>query len=253
MEAILAEKSYCLIVHPAFLVGSYLVSTHAAAQGCGVKLSVADPMTGGGASRGRTQAAVTEFGAAWINANGGLYGGDRNCKVVMVSYDSSGIASGGTAASNYYASQRVHAVAGPVFAPETTGFQAGDKLDDQVDFSPVFAVDVISPDFMLAFHQIPAPLVWEPMTIKAVRERFNLKSTVIVRANDRGGTNPSKAPAKLYGDNGIIEDLAGAPAERWLIGKRTRLITQSRTEIAQVLSVLTNRVVTPNRSHYGKR
>jgi branched-chain amino acid transport system substrate-binding protein len=203
MKTVFMKPRYSRIAIPALLIGSCLAISAAEAQECEVKLGVAGPMSGGGASWGLTQKAGTEFEAAWTNSQGGLQVGSRKCKVSVVSFDSQGTASGGAATSNSFASQNVHAVVGPIVAPEMSGFKPVAKRNGQVNFSPSFAADVISPDFPLAFHQVQAPAVWGPLTVKAVKEHFNIKSAVVVGPNDQGGTDPGKALAKLYNDSGI--------------------------------------------------
>ncbi|GJH27058.1 ABC transporter substrate-binding protein [Caballeronia novacaledonica] len=178
-------------------------SMPANADECEVKIGVAGPMTGGGASWGLSEKAATEFEAAWTNKNGGLPVGNKKCKVSVVSVDSLSTAAGGAAAANYLASQGVHAVVGPVISPEITGFKPVAKRNGLVDFTPSFAVDVIGPEFPLTFHAVQSPPVWSPAVVKVVKERFNLKKAVVVGPNDQGGTDPGKALAKTYNDAGI--------------------------------------------------
>lgn len=184
-------------------VASCLVSLPATAQECQVKIGVAGPMTGAGASWGLSEKAATEFEVEWTNANGGLPLGGRKCKVSLVSVDSQSTAAGGAAAANYLVSQGVHAVVGPVVSPEITGFKPVAKRNNLVDFTPSFAADVISPAFPLAFHEVQSPPVWAPAAVKAAKDRFGLKTAVVIGPNDQGGTDPGKALAKVYNDSGI--------------------------------------------------
>ena len=188
---------------PAVLAGTCLWAQTVAAQQCEVKLGVAGPMTGGGAGWGMAEKGGTEFEAAWNNANGGIQVGNRKCKVTVVSFDAQSTAAGGAAAANYFASQNVHAVVGPIPSPETTGFKPVAKRHGEINFATSFSADVIGPDYPLAFHKVQGPQVWGPMVIKAAKERFNFKTAVVMGPNDQGGTDAGKALSKIYGDLGV--------------------------------------------------
>jgi branched-chain amino acid transport system substrate-binding protein len=188
---------------PALLIGASLASSPAVAEECEVKLGVAGPMTGAGSSWGLSEKAAVDFEAAWTNANGGLQVGNRKCKVSIVSVDAQSTAAGGAAAGNYLASQGVHAVIGPMLGPEITGYKPVAKRNNQVDFTTSFAANAIGPEFPLAFHELQSPPVWSPAVVKAVKERFGLKTAVVVGPNDQGGTDPGNALAKTYNDAGI--------------------------------------------------
>jgi branched-chain amino acid transport system substrate-binding protein len=180
-----------------------LLVAPAVAQECQVKIGFVGPLTGGGASWGISEKAGTEFEAAWANAQGGLKVGDDKCKVVVLSYDAASTAAGAAAASNYLASQDVHAVVGPIPSTETTGFKPVAKRNGQVNFSTSFAIDVIGPEFPFAFHKTEAPGVWGPPVAAAAKKRFNLTSIVVVGPNDQGGTDAGNAEAKIYNEAGI--------------------------------------------------
>jgi branched-chain amino acid transport system substrate-binding protein len=196
------HKNIRIAVRQAMLIGACLASLPAAAQECEVKLGIVGPMTGGGAGWGLAEKAGTEFEAAWTNANGGLQIGNRKCKVTVFSFDAQSTAAGGAAASNYFASQGVHLVVGPIPSPETTGFKPVAKRHGQINFATSFSVDAIGPDFPLAFHKVLTPPTWGPILIKAARDRFNFKSVVVMGPNDQGGTDAGKALSKLYSEVG---------------------------------------------------
>ncbi|GJH27076.1 ABC transporter substrate-binding protein [Caballeronia novacaledonica] len=181
----------------------FLTSMPAFGQECEIKLGVAGPMTGGGASWGLSEKAAVEFEAAWTNANGGLPLGTRKCKVSVVSVDAQSTAAGGAAAANYLASEGVHAVIGPMLGPEITGFKPVAKRNGQVNFTTSFAANAIGPEFPLVFHELQSPPVWSPPIVKIVKDRFKLKTVVIVGPNDQGGTDPGNALAKTYNDAGV--------------------------------------------------
>ena len=68
------------------------------------------------------------------------------CKVKVFPFDGQATAAGGAAASNYFASQKVFAINGPMVGPENTGFKPVAKRNGQVSFSTTFALDAIGPD-----------------------------------------------------------------------------------------------------------
>jgi len=193
------EATACAMLLVASLAGGQT----AQAQACVVKLGVAGPMTGGGASWGLSEKAAADFEAKWTNLHGGLQVGGQKCTVVVVGVDSQSTVSGGAAAANYLASQGVHAVVGPLPAPENTGFKPVAKRNNMMDITPTFSAQALSPEFPLVFHEVQSPVVWSPAAIKAVRDRFGLKTAVVVGPNDQGGTDPGNALAKTYNNEDI--------------------------------------------------
>ena len=185
------------------LIGSCMATLPAAAQDCEVKIGTVGPMSGGASAWGLSMKAAVEFEAAWTNANGGLQMGNRKCKVTVVPYDSLATASGAAAAANFFASQNVHAVNGPVVGPESTGFKPVAKRNGIISFTSTFAMDAIGPDFPLAFHMLQGPQAWGVPAIKAAKEKFNFKSAVLIGPNDQGGTDSIKPLRKMYEDAGV--------------------------------------------------
>jgi branched-chain amino acid transport system substrate-binding protein len=191
----------------ALMLGACLLSLPAAADDCVVKIGIAGPMTGGGASWGLAEKAGVDFEALWVNDEGGLPVGNQKCKVVVVPVDALSTVAGGAAASNYLASQGVHAVNGPIVGPENAGFKPVAKRNDQVTFTATFATEAIGPDFPLAFHQLQSPQTWGTLVVKAVKDFYNLDSAVLVGPNDQGGVDTSEALAKLYNAAGVTTKL----------------------------------------------
>ena len=183
------HESRAIALSALFIASYLLVSSPAVAQDCEVKIGVAGPMTGGGSAWGLAEKAGTEFEAAWTNANGGLQVGNRKCKITVASFDAQSTAAGGAAAANSFAGQNIHAVVGPIPSPETTGFKPVAKRHGQINFSHSFAVDVINPEFPLAFAVSLAPPVWGSIIVKAAKERFKFNSAVVLAPNDQGGTD----------------------------------------------------------------
>jgi branched-chain amino acid transport system substrate-binding protein len=201
-EAMDGIHKYMSAVGPWVVLVSCLSSMPAAADDCEVKIGVTGPMTGGGAAWGLAVKAGTDFEAAFTNEAGGLPMGGRKCKVTVVSVDGQATAAGGAAAANYFASENVHVVNGPVVSPETTGFKPVGKRNGELNFSTAFAADVIGPDWPLAFHQNQSPPTWGPIVIKAAHDRFKFTSAVVMGPNDQGGTDSGKVLTKLYASIG---------------------------------------------------
>lgn len=173
------------------------------AHPCEVKIGAVGGQTGAAAPWGLAEKAGTEFEAAWTNAQGGVQVGKEKCQVKVVSYDAQSNASGGAAASNYLASQNVHAVVGPISSPETTGFKPVAKRNGQVNFASSYVATVIGPDFPLAFMKVISTQIWGPLIVDAAKKRFNLKNVIVMGPNDQGGTDSGNALAKIYDQAGI--------------------------------------------------
>jgi branched-chain amino acid transport system substrate-binding protein len=189
---------------PLVLLGACAAaSLPAAAEDCTVKIGVVGPMSGGASLWGLTIKAAADFEAARTNQAGGLQVGDRKCQVKILPFDSLYTAAGGAAAANYLASENVHVTLGPMGAPEVVGFRPVAKRNDIVFFSHTYLADALSPDYPLAFHALQAPQSWGPLLIAAAKKNFDFKSMIIVGANDQGGTDGSKALAKMYAAQGV--------------------------------------------------
>jgi branched-chain amino acid transport system substrate-binding protein len=180
-----------------------LTSATAWAQDCEVKLGVAGPMSGGAAPWGLAAKAAADFEAAYVNEQGGLQMGNRKCKVKVYPFDSLYTAAGGAAASNYFASEGIRIVAGPIGGPEVTGFRPVAKRHGQINFSNTYMAGVLSPEFPLGFHALQSPVSWGPVLVKAAVAKFKFNNVMIVGANDSGGTDGSKQLAKIYSDQGV--------------------------------------------------
>jgi branched-chain amino acid transport system substrate-binding protein len=197
------RRNVWVVTGAALVLSLGLFCKTAAADDCEVKIGFVGPLTSGGSSWGLAEKAGTDFEGAWINAQGGLQVGSRKCKVTVLSYDSESTASGAAAASNYFASKGVHAVVGPIPSPEVTGWKPVAKRNGQINFATSFAVDVIGPEFPLAFHKTESPGVWGPLVAAAAKKRFNLNTVIVIGPNDQGGTDAGNAEAKIYNAAGI--------------------------------------------------
>jgi branched-chain amino acid transport system substrate-binding protein len=198
-----ARRTFLRAALPGLLLGSWLNYTPAFAEECTIKLGVAGPMTGAAAAWGLALKAGTEFEAAWSNSNGGVQVGAQKCKVTVTSVDALSTAAGGAAASNTLASQGIHLIIGPVPAPEAAGFKPVAKRNNQLFFTTTFAADAIGPEYPLGFQNQLPPAAWAPASLKIVKDRFHLKTVVVVGPNDQGGTDPGNALLKYYGEAGV--------------------------------------------------
>jgi len=183
------------------LAASYTGS--AVAEDCTVRIGATGPLSGAAVAWGLSAKLGTEFAAALVNKDGGLKVGEKRCQAKVVSFDAQYTAVGGAAASNYFASENIHVVLGPVGSPETTGFRPVAKRNNQVNFSSSYMRDAISPEFPLAFHALQTPLTWGPIIIKRAKDQFGFKTVLITAPNDQGGTDGGRQLAKLYGDVGV--------------------------------------------------
>jgi len=173
------------------------------AENCIVKLGSVGPLTGAASAWGLAHKAGPEFIAALTNEAGGLSIGGRKCRVEVVPYDSQYTAAGGAAASNYLANEDVHAVIGPVGAPEHTGFKNVAKRYKQLSFTPTFAADALSPDFPLVFHENQGPAAWGMPVAREAVARFKFKSVMVIGPNDQTGTDIAKVSKPIYEKLGV--------------------------------------------------
>ena len=197
------ESKWLVPATIALVAGTILTIAPAMAQSCVVKLGTVGPMTGGGASWGLSEKAGVEFEAAYVNAHGGLPMGGKKCKVSVVPYDSQSTPTGGAAAANFFASQKVFAVNGPIVGPEVTGWNPVATRNGIVSFVTTFAQDALSPKFPLTFHKIQGPPVWGKIVIKAAHDRFKFKSAVLIGPNDQGGTDTIEPLKPMYNAVGV--------------------------------------------------
>ena len=184
-------------------LGAGVATAPAQAQDCQVKIGVVGPHTGPAAAWGLAERAGVEFEAAWVNENGGLQMGDRQCRVRVVSFDSQGTAAGGAAAANYLAGQGVAATVGPVPTTELTGFRSVAQRHGIVNFSTSFGKTAISPDFPLAFQKVPNPNSWGADLVAAARELLDFSTVVVVAPNDEGGQESGESAANVYEGQGV--------------------------------------------------
>lgn len=175
----------------------------AQAQDCEVKIGVVGPLSGGAALWGISARNGTEIAAAEANDAGGLPVAGKKCKVVVSSVDSKYSAEGAAAAANTLASQGVSVIVGPIGSPEATGIKPVAERNKQVTMNAVYAKDAIGTQWPLAFHAIPGPSAWAKPLVKTAKEKFDIKSIVVVAPNDQGGTDIANVAVAAYRDAGI--------------------------------------------------
>lgn len=185
------------------MLAACLLGGAASAADCEVKIGATGPMTGSAAAWGIALKAATDFEAKMVNDAGGLQMGNQKCKVTVLSIDAQYTASGGAAASNYFASQGIHVVMGPIGSPEATGFKTVAARNNQVNYTSAYYAQALGPDFPLTFHFEQNSVAWGPKLVEAGKKVFGFKTAIILGPNDQGGTDPATALHKLYGEQGV--------------------------------------------------
>ncbi len=177
--------------------------TSAQAQNCEVRIGVVGPLSGGAAQWGISARNGAEIAAAEVNEAGGLSLDGRKCLVTVLSQDSKYSAEGAAASANNLASQGVSIIIGPIGSPEATGIKPVAERNRQVTFNASFAKDAIGTQWPHAFHASPGPGAFARPLVKIAKEKFDLKSVVVVAPNDQAGTDVASAATAAYGEAGI--------------------------------------------------
>lgn len=176
----------------------------AMAQDCEVKIGVAVPLTGGASAWGLAIKAGADFMTLQTNEAGGLQmANGKKCKVKVVSIDAQCSAAGGAAASNYFASENIKVILGPVCSPETTGLQPVSIRHGQLYMSTSYKKDVIGPEWPLGFHLYVGPLAFGPILIEKGMAQFKFKKAVLMGPNDQGGTDAGNQFLGMYKSAGV--------------------------------------------------
>jgi branched-chain amino acid transport system substrate-binding protein len=185
------------------LVAGSLACGPAAAADCELKLGVIGVQSGPAAQWGIALKGATEFVAAEANATGGLPVGPDKCRVTVVAYDSKYTAEGAAAGANAMVSQGVKFIIGPVGSPEMTGLKPIANRNGLLVMGNGYAKDAIGPQWPLVFHQGPGPSGWADPIVKLAKEKFGIKTVIVVAPNDQGGTDIASVDAAAYKKNGI--------------------------------------------------
>ncbi len=175
----------------------------ALAQSCEMKLGAMGPMSGGAAQWGLAMNSAAELAAAEVNQAGGVKMGGKNCKVVVVPYDSKYTADGAAAGSNALAAQDIHLIIGPVGSPEATGIKPVAARNEQIAWNAAYAKNSLDPKFPLMFHIAPGPAVWGEAVVKRAMAVFPMKTVTLVAPNDQAGTDTVSVDIEAYKANGV--------------------------------------------------
>jgi branched-chain amino acid transport system substrate-binding protein len=173
------------------------------AQNCEMKLGAMGPMSGGAAQWGLAMLSAAELAAAEANQEGGVKISGKNCKVVVVPYDSKYTADGAAAGSNALAAQDIHVIIGPVGSPEATGIKPVAARNEQVAWNAAYAKNSLETKYPLMFHIAPGPAAWADAVIKRAMKEFPMKSVALIAPNDQGGTDIASVDAEAYKANGV--------------------------------------------------
>ncbi|QDW39933.1 ABC transporter substrate-binding protein [Bradyrhizobium sp. KBS0727] len=166
-------------------------------------LGVVGVLSGPAAQWGLALRGAVEFVAAEANRDGLIKIGGAPCKVNVVAIDSKYTAEGAAAAANTLAGQGVKFIIGPIGSPELTGVKPIAKRNLMLVMGNSYAKDALSPQMPLVFHVGPGPSGWADPIIKIAKQKFGIKSVVLVAPNDQGGTDIASVDADAYKKNGI--------------------------------------------------
>ncbi|WP_244112001.1 ABC transporter substrate-binding protein [Burkholderia diffusa] len=92
---------------------------------------------------------------------------------------------------------------GPVCSSELTGFRPAARRNGQVNFTSSYLASALGPEWPMVFHLLQGPAVWGPLIIKEAKQRFNIRSVVILGPNDQSGTDIGGQLAKMYRAQGV--------------------------------------------------
>lgn len=166
-------------------------------------LGVVGVLSGPAAQWGLALRGAVEFVAAEANRDGLIKIDGKPCKVNVVAIDSKYTAEGAAAAANTLAGQGVKFIIGPIGSPELTGVKPIAKRNSMLVMGNSYAKDALSPQMPLVFHVGPGPSGWADPIIKIAKQKFGIKSVVLVAPNDQGGTDIASVDADAYKKNGI--------------------------------------------------
>jgi branched-chain amino acid transport system substrate-binding protein len=180
-----------------------LVQTTAVVAEQELKLGVIGVLSGPAAQWGLALRGAVEFVAAEANRDGLIKVNGEPCRVTVVSIDSKYTAEGAAAAANNMAGQGIKFIIGPIGSPELTGLKPIAVRNSMLVMGNGYAKNAIGPQWPLVFHQGPGPSGWADPIVKLAKQKFGIKSVMIVAPNDQGGTDIASVDADAYKKNGI--------------------------------------------------
>ena len=170
---------------------------------CELKLGVIGVLSGPAAQWGIALRGAAEFVAAEATKAETVKVGGEACKVNVVSIDSKYTAEGAAAAANNMAAQGIKFIIGPIGSPEMTGLKPIAVRNSMLVMGNGYAKDAIGPQWPLVFHQGPGPSGWADPIIKIAKDKFGMKSVMLIAPNDQGGTDIASVDAAAYKKNGV--------------------------------------------------
>jgi branched-chain amino acid transport system substrate-binding protein len=186
-----------MVAVPAFLREAALAAEQE------LKLGVVGVLSGPAAQWGLALKGAVELVAAEANRDGLLKIDGNPCRVSVVAIDSKYTAEGAASAANTLAGQGVRFIVGPIGSPELTGLKPIAKRNSMLVMGDGYAKDALGPQWPLVFHMGPGPSGWADAIIKIAKQKFGIKSVVLIAPNDQGGTDIASVDADAYKKNGI--------------------------------------------------
>lgn len=177
--------------------------TAAAAAEQELRLGVIGVLSGPAAQWGLALRGAAEFVAAEANRDGLIKIDGKPVHVSVVAIDSKYTAEGAAAAANNMAGQDIKFIIGPIGSPELTGLKPIAVRNSMLVMGNGYAKNAIGPQWPLVFHQGPGPSGWAEPIVKIAKQKFGMKSVMIVAPNDQGGTDIASVDAEAYKKNGI--------------------------------------------------
>jgi branched-chain amino acid transport system substrate-binding protein len=168
-----------------------------------LKIGVVGVLSGPAAQWGLALKGAVEFVAAEANRDGLIKIGGAPIRVSVVAIDSKYTAEGAAAAANTLAGQGIKFIIGAIGSPEMTGVKPIAKRNSMLVLGNSYAKDAIGPQWPLVFHVGPGPSGWADPIIKIAKQKFGMKSVMMVAPNDQGGTDIATVDAEAYRKNGI--------------------------------------------------
>jgi branched-chain amino acid transport system substrate-binding protein len=184
-------------------------SSAPAGAACELKLGMIGVLSGPAAQWGIALRGAVEFVAAEATKAATIKIAGDPCRAAVVAIDSKYTAEGAAAAANNMAAQGVKFILGPIGSPEMTGLKPIAVRNSMLVMGNGYAKDAIGPQWPLVFHEGPGPSGWADPIVKIAKEKFGMKSVVLVAPNDQGGTDIASVDAEAYKKNNI------APTEEY--------------------------------------
>jgi branched-chain amino acid transport system substrate-binding protein len=192
-----------IVAGAAMAASGVSVRRAAAAAAQELKIGVIGVLSGPAAQWGLALKGAVEFVVAEANRDGLIKVDGAPCQVSVVAIDSKYTAEGAAAAANALAGQGVKFIIGAIGSPELTGVKPIAKRNSMLVMGNSYAKDALGPQWPLVFHVGPGPSGWADPIIKIAKQKFGMKSVVLVAPNDQGGTDIASVDADAYRKNAI--------------------------------------------------